>query len=448
MPLLSRLPMLLMVSLILTGCSGAWQLALAETQIAIPVETATATDGMTEAEALAAVLKEPASVALSLQLAGIQLREAALGRAAATLERVYLLTPENMVVAEMLMEVMLLRGNRVEAKRFARIIRDHPKATPAQRNQATEVLANLFRQDRPQWNGMMRLGMGVSRNPARAPREGRAVVYDLPAASSLRQRTEEYAGLTIVAAYLRPLNSQSPSRVHITFSTQGRDYASFQQGDLVASGVQLGLDRQSSGQTRWQVMTGASRIHLRDRHYASFWDIGGRLDRQFGDEIMLFSMLRLRREVMKDIIHPSLTGRTGFTGRLENGFTHQLEQASMGGIIHLAGEDRNQRHTAHNSLGLELFISFASRFGLSRLSCMAETRRYRAIDGVYSLKHKRREDRAGLSLDHHIGLFGGRLAEAGQPYLSFSGRFARTDANIANFSHDSGEVSMQLTIPF
>lgn len=170
------------------------------------------------------VYEHPDSLPLNLELALAQLQAGNIKGAAATLDRILTINPNETQARLLLAQAESRLGNSVEAISYYREVIDSPNATQVQKDAAqAELTALIDAQQQWKYSGTIQAGIGRAMNPLSSPKYLTIVGYDIanPSYNSNYATTYMYYGSV---SFERALETQSNDSVVATFSRFNQQY--------------------------------------------------------------------------------------------------------------------------------------------------------------------------------------------------------------------------------
>ena len=413
----------------------------------VMVSSAAAQDAtqITEQEAFDAVFADPGNILLNFQLASVQLRNGNLKEASGTLERILILLPSNAEAQSLLASVQLRLGNKPESERLSQLILENDGASAAQKQEAAAIIKQIEDENSAyNFTGFASFGTGIADNPAGGSRENKAEgggIY------SKRAHAEEFTTANLNINLKRRLIAQLPQDITLSLNLSSRDYATYEAGDLSTFGLTaLYSDTFQSGVLRTSV--GGNRIQIDDRHYMNSYDARATYLRGFDNGLSGKIGASITRQVLKEANDGSGTDKTGNTKALSAGIAKAFAQARLSLDARTSTSRATDMKNAKKSSGIALGVSTPYFPGVTSVTLDYAEDKYRAIDTLYSLTKKRIDKTSSIRASYLVGLETFGPPNGSEAYIQFSGKYASTKSNIANFEKLSGEASITVSKPF
>jgi len=432
-----------------TICGIGVALALA---LSIPAANAQEADGLvTEDQAFEAVFNDPGNVLLNFTLVAAQLRNGHFKEAAGTLERILILLPDEPRAQMLLATVQLNLGNRPEAERLAKKVLDSPNANDAQKAEAQGLIARLEDDRRLfDFSGNVALGFGIADNPIGGSLSNLAqpkVAGDFGVNSKMAT-AEEFSTASVTVNLKRNLVAQMPRHVSVVGTLYTRDYATYQDGDLMTAGLTTQYS-QNTQSGRYSASIGATAVNVGDQPYQNTYQLRLGYDHFFENGISLSVGATGARKVFKTFDTTTNTQKTGntHTANANVGFLYLDTRFAVDAAITdvNAADAKNEKNNYTAGLSATTLIlpgAITARLGVARDN-------YRVLDTTYTNSpfYKRKDNTNSLRLNYVLGLETFDQPSGTEPYFDLTGTYSKTKSNIANFSKYSGEISLTLNHP-
>lgn len=417
-----------------------------------PIATAQEAEAiLTEDKAFEAVFKDPGNVLLNFTLVAAQLRNNHFKEAAGTLERILILLPDEPRAQMLLATVQLNLGNRPEAERLAKKVVDNPQANDAQKSEAELLIARLADERRLfDFSGNAAIGFGIADNPIGGSLSNLAqpkVGGDF-GVNSKRATAEEFSTASVTVNLKRNLVAQMPRYLSIVGTLYTRDYATYQDGDLMTAGLTTQYS-QNTQSGRYSASLGATAVNVGDQPYQNTYQLRLGYDHFFKNGVSLSVGATGARKVFKTFDTTTNTQKTGntHTANANLAFLYEDTRFAIDTAITdvNAAEGKNEKNNYTAGLSATTLLlpgTTTARLGIARDN-------YRVLDTTYtnSPYYKRKDTTNSLRVTYLLGLDSLDQPNGTEPYVDLTGTYSKTKSNIANFSKYSGEFSLTLNHP-
>jgi tetratricopeptide (TPR) repeat protein len=191
-----------------------------------------------EQQAFDLVFVDPDNPALNIDLAKIQLRYGNYKAAIGSLERILISNPSDANAQFLLMQIYMLTGNHIDARRYANRIRVSELATNEQISTAEQIIARMDTENRPfLFSGFQSLGGGIDDNPEGGSKSNRALIGNIIGTLDKQAQAEEFLTTSLMLDLTARLENQSQSQIQIRLLQHLRDYSHYNDGDLSSTGI-------------------------------------------------------------------------------------------------------------------------------------------------------------------------------------------------------------------
>ncbi|MGB1919863.1 MAG: hypothetical protein ACPHRC_09975, partial [Candidatus Puniceispirillales bacterium] len=360
-----------------------------------------------------------------------------------TLERILIFNPLDLNAHILLMQINLLTGNDIDARRYAERILTLKHATDDQIREAEQVIAKLKAENQPfVFSGFLALGGGIDDNPEGGSKGNRALIGDSIATLDKQARAEEFMTTSLLLDMTYRLENQSRSQLQMRLHQNVRDYSHYNDGDLSSTGISTNLAHQLRS-VRFGAALNANHIAINGSHLLDIYGSDVHITHNLANRLSGTLTTSISRRVYKDR-QANATLQTGNNYLARYRITKAYDYAQIGSYISTEYTDATapwERYTLHR-IGADITTNILP--GLTMIAASYAYRDHPHLHPAYGSTY-RTDIRRDITLTHHIGLQHLTTPKPGETRLTTRASIRNESSSIANYHRNSGEVSMIIT---
>ena len=398
---------------------------------------------VSEQQAFDLVFQDPDNPSLNIALAKIQLRQGNYKAAIGSLERILISDPSDLNANILLMQINMITGNHIDARRYALRLRSLDNATDEHIAAANQIIAKIEAENqRLVLSGFYSLGGGFDDNPEGGSKGNRALIGNSNGVSTKKVQAEEFMMSSLLLDMTYRLNNQSQSQVNMRLIQNWRDYSHYNNGDLSSTSAIFGIihDLQSF---RLGASLNSSHIAINESPYLNIYGGEINITHRLASKLSGTLTTALSRHVYKGHqVNATLPTGHNYMVRYRIAKTNNI--ARLGGYVSTAYSDATapwQRHVTHR-IGGDLSTDIMP--GITTLAASYSQRHHDHLNPAFG-NTLRRDIRRDFTLTHHIGLRHFSTPQPGETRLTSRANIRNESSTIANYHRNSGEVSITIT---
>ena len=396
-----------------------------------------------EQQAFDLVFVDPDNPALNIDLAKIQLRYGNYKAAIGSLERILISNPSDANAQFLLMQIYMLTGNHIDARRYANRIRISELATNEQISTAEQIIARMDTENRPfLFSGFQSLGGGIDDNPEGGSKSNRALIGNIIGTLDKQAQAEEFLTTSLMLDLTARLENQSQSQIQIRLQQHLRDYSHYNDGDLSSTGIVANYMHPFAAM-RFNASVNANHVAINSSPYLNIYGSDINIAHHLTSRISGTLTTSLSRRVYKSR-QVNATLQTGHSYLVRYRISRAYDHAQISGYISTEYTDATAAWERYSLRRVGTDITTDIMPGLTIFSASYSTRDHAHLNPAFGSTY-RSDIRRDFAITHHIGLRDLATPEPGETRLTTRASLRNESSTIANYHRNSGEISMVIT---